>query len=143
MENTRCGSDNITVFKGVIKFASSDQSTRVRDIGHKIGSMLIGRRAEVFVVPITGIRRCTTDYQSGLKEFGISLEFLVIYELGGRIEAVRKGLEVDGGCRYFFLGGVVSMGEMSTVGEAKTHYAVLGVNEGSECGKVGSLVRVF
>lgn len=102
--------------------------------------MLVRGGAEALVVPITGVRRGTADNQTGLEAMSSLAQSSIVDELSGGVQTVREGLEVDRGCRDLFLGSVVPMCQVTTIGQAKTHNTVLRVDQRSEGCKVGSLM---
>ena len=104
--NIRGGSDNIAVLEWVSKFTSRDETAGVSDISHQKGVMLISNGAKGGIVPVTGVRRGTADDQAGLEDLGLRLEAVVVDELGGGVEAVGEGLEVDRRRGHLLFGGL-------------------------------------
>jgi hypothetical protein len=114
----------------------------VGHVGQEVGTLLVGNVTETLVVPVTGVGRGTADEQAGLEQVGVAGETLVVEDTGLGYYLVRERLEVDGRSGDLLLGGVVTVGEVTTVREAETHDTVLGVDERGERGKVGSGTRV-
>lgn len=118
-------SNNVTELKGVVKFLRRDQPTRMCDIGHQPRAFALRDFFERTVVPVPWVCGRAADDQAWLKDLGLGVEASVVDEPGAGDSGVGEGLEVDGRGGHLFLGSVIAMGEMATIGEAKTHKAVL------------------
>lgn len=136
------GGDNIAVFEGRLGLLSGNETGDVGHVGHEVGTVLVGDLAEAGIVPLTGVGRGTADENLGAEELGVLLESVKINETGGHIDLVGHGLEVDRGGRDLLLGGLVTVGQVSTGGEVETHDAVLGLDHGGQGSEVGSRSRV-
>lgn len=136
------GRDDITILEGRVLLASGDQT---RDMGHvaqQVRTVAVGDLSQSLVVPVSRVSGSTTDDQSGLVKTGVGGQLLVVDQTGSRGDSVREGLEVDGRSGNLLLGGVVTVGQVTAVGQAQTHDSVLGVDERGEGGKVGGGSRV-
>ncbi len=107
-------------------------------ITHQVTAVAISNLPQASVVPVPWVGTGTADDQSGLEQAGIGGELLVVEEAGTWEDSVWEGLEVDGGGGDLLLGGVVTMGEMTTIWETKTHDPVLWVDERGERGEAGN-----
>lgn len=135
----------MAVFKGTGQLTGRDQSRCMRHIAHEPSLLSIRNLSQVFVVPVSGIRRGTADDQAGLERLGLLLERGVVDEVGGGIKGVGKRLEVDGRGGDLLLGGVVTVGQMSSVGQTETHQTILGLDQcrkGSETDAMSDTSRV-
>ena len=94
-EYVRGGSDDITVLERIRLLASSNETRDVSNIGHKVGTVFIGNSTEGLVVPVAGVSGSTTDDEAGLVDLCLSLESIVVDELGAGLKTVGEGLEVD------------------------------------------------
>lgn len=111
-------------------------------VGHEVGTVLVGNLAEAGIVPLTRVGRGTTDEDLGAEELSVLLEAVEINETGGGIDLVGHGLEVDRGGGDLLLGGLVTVGQVSTGREVETHDAVLGLDHGGQGSEVGGRSRV-
>lgn len=93
----RRGRDDVAVLEGVRELASGDETARVCDIGHEVRAVLVRDRAEGLVVPVTRVRGCTADEETGLVNLRKPGDTLVVDQLGRGVEAVRERLEVEEG----------------------------------------------
>ena len=141
VEYSRGSADDIAVLERIVLNLSSDETRNVSHVHHEVRTVDVGDLAETLVVPITRVRRSTTDEDPGLEEEGVLLESVVVDQTGGRVDLVRKRLEVDRRGRDLLLGSVGTMGKVTSVSEAETHDTVLRLNESSESSKVGSRSR--
>lgn len=129
----RGSSNDIAVFEGVLQLLRRDQTGSMRDIGQQPCAVLVTDLLKRVVLPVTRVGASAAYDETRLEEAGLGSEGVVVDELGGRVQAVREGLEVDRRCGDLLLGGVVAVREMSAVGETETHDAVLGLDERGEC----------
>ena len=74
---------------------SRDKTARVGDISHKECTVFISCLAEVRVVPIARIRRCTADNETRFEDACLRCKALIVDQLRLRVKCVREGLEVD------------------------------------------------
>jgi hypothetical protein len=128
------GSNNITELEWRALFTSSDETGNV---GKEVSSLSIGDFPQSRVIPISGVGGSTTNDQSGLVEVGVGLELGVVDDTGRRVDSVGERLEVDGRSGNLLLGSVVTVSQVTSIGETETHDSVLGVDERSECGEAG------
>lgn len=135
--DSRSGGDDITVLERRVLLLRRDQPRDMRHITHQITSIRIRNLPQPPVIPIPRVRARPTDDQSGLEQPRILRELFIVDQTGLWVDSVREGLKVDGRGGDLLLGGVVAVGEMSTVGETESHDTVLRVDEGREGGKVG------
>lgn len=138
----RGGGHDVTEVKGRAVLPGGDETRDVRHVGHEVRSVGIGDLPQPGIVPVSGVSRGTTDYESGLVQPSVDLELLVVDQPGLGVDTVRERLEVDGRRGDLLLGGVVPVGQMSTVGETETHDPILRVDQGGKGGKVGGGSRV-
>jgi hypothetical protein len=66
--------DNVTVLEGIRELAGRDETRSVGDVGHEEGTVLVCDLAEGGIVPITRVRRGTTDDEPGLEDLGLLSE---------------------------------------------------------------------
>ena len=97
---------NVAIVKRTGQCLSSDKSARVRDVSHEECTMLIASSAQLGVVPVSWIRRSTTDDKTRFEEARLLGELSVVNELRSRVKTVRERLEVDGGRCDFLLGSL-------------------------------------
>lgn len=119
---------DVAVLEWVLELPRGDEPRGMRNIGHQPRAMLVAHFLECVVFPVTGVRARAADDETGFEEAGLGGEGGVVDELGGGFEAVWEGLEVDGGGGDFPFGGVVAVGEVTAVGEAEAHDAILGLD---------------
>lgn len=136
------GGHDVTVLERRVLLGSSDETRDVGHVGHEVSALAIGDLSETAIVPVTGVSGTTANEKTGLEEVGVGLELGVVNDTSLGVDSVRERLEVDGRSSDLLLGGVVTVGEVTTVRETKTHHSVLGADEGSESGKVGGGTRV-
>lgn len=106
VSDLRGGGDDMAMLERAVEFLGGDETADVGDVGHEIGTLLVTDVSEPAIVPVTGVRRGTADDEPGLEYLGLLLEAGVVDELGGGIDRVREGLEIDGGGGHLFLGGL-------------------------------------
>jgi hypothetical protein len=109
-----------------------------RDVGHvgkKVSSLSIGNLPQSRVVPVSGVGGTTTNEQSRLVKVGVGLELGVVNDTGGGVDSVWERLEVDGRCGDLLLGSVVTVSQVTTIGQTETHNSVLRVDQGGEGGE--------
>lgn len=121
---------------------SSDETGDVGHVGHEVSALAIGDLSETAIVPVTGVSGTTANEETGLEEVGVGLELGIVNDTSLGVDSVRERLEVDGRSSDLLLGGVVTVGEVTTVRETKTHHSVLGADEGSESGEAGVYMSV-
>lgn len=129
------GGDDITVVEGGGLLSGGDETGNVGHVAQEVSTLTVGDLSETGVVPVTGVSGTTADEETGLVEVGVGLELGVVDDTGGRVNSVREGLEVDGRSGDLLLGGVVTVSQVSSIGETETHDSVLGLDQGSEGGK--------
>ena len=106
-EYVRGGSDDITVLERIRLLTSSNETRDVSNVGHKVGTVFIGNSTEGLVVPVAGVSGSTTDDEAGLVDLCLSLESIVVDELGAGLKTVGKGLEVDRRCGHLLFGSLI------------------------------------
>lgn len=131
------GGHDVTVLERRVLLGSGDETRDVGHVGQEISALAIGDLSETAIVPVTGVSGTTANDKTGLVEIGVGLELGVVDDTSLGVDSVRERLEVDGRSGNLLLGSVITMGEMTTVGETETHHSVLGVDESSESGKAG------
>lgn len=136
------GGHDVTVLERRVLLGSSDETRDVGHVGHEVSALAIGDLSETAIVPVTGVSGTTANEKTGLEEVGVGLELGVVNDTSLGVDSVRERLEVDGRSSDLLLGGVVTVGEVTTVRETKTHHSVLGADEGSESGKAGVYMLV-
>jgi hypothetical protein len=129
------GGDNVTVLERRVLLTGSNETRDVGHIGKEVGALGIGDLPQSCIVPITGVGGTTADQQSRLVEVGVGLELGVVDDTGRGVDSVWERLEVDGRSGNLLLGSVVTVSQVTSVGETETHNSVLGVDEGSERGE--------
>ena len=132
----RGGSDNITIFEGVVQLLSCYQPTGMRNVRHKPGAFPLCYLLQCTVVPIPRVRGCTTDNKTRFEDFSLGVEPSVVDEVRGRCSGVGEGLEVDGRGSHFLFGSIVAVCKMTTVRKTKTHQTVLRLEERGKRRKV-------
>jgi len=98
------------------QLAASNQAGCVSYVTHQPSLLLICSRTEILVVPITRVRRCTADDESRFEDLRGFVDGIIIDELGLRHERVRQRLEVDSRRGDLLFGGIITMGQMATIG---------------------------
>jgi hypothetical protein len=129
--------DDVAELEGVVLNLSGDETRNVRHVHHEVRLVDVGDLAQASVVEVPRVRGGTANDDPGLEEDGVLLEGVVVDQPGGVVDLVRERLEVDGRRRDLALGGVGTVGEVTSVGETKTHDAVLRLDESGEGGEVG------
>lgn len=127
--------DNVTELEGRVLLASGDETGDVGHVAHEVGTLSVGNLSEPSVVPVSGVGGTTADDQSWLEQVGVGLELWVVDDTGGWVDSVRERLEVDRRSGDLLLGGVVTVGQVTTVWETETHDSVLGVDQSGEGGE--------
>ena len=79
----------------------------MRDIGHKPCALLLSNLLEFSIVPVTRVRRSTTDDETRLEDACLGAERGVIDEVRFRGDGIGKGLEVDRGRSHFLFRGLL------------------------------------
>lgn len=136
------GGHDVTVLERRVLLGSSDETGDVGHVGQEVSALAIGDLSETAIVPVTGVSRTTANEKTGFEEVGVGLELGVVNDTSLGVDSVRERLEVDGRSSDLLLGGVVTVGEVTTIRETKTHHSVLGADEGSESGKAGVYMLV-
>lgn len=129
------GGDNVTVVERRALLTGSDETGNVSHVAQEVSALSIGDLSESSIVPISWVGGTTTDEQSWLVEVGVGLELWVVDDTGRWVDSVRERLEVDGRSGDLLLGGVVTVSQVSTIGETETHDSVLGLDERGEGGE--------
>lgn len=131
------GGHDVTVLERRVLLSSGDETRDVGHVGQEISALAIGDLSETAIVPVTGVSGTTANDKTGLVEIGVGLELGVVDDTSLGVDSVRERLEVDGRSGNLLLGSVITVGEVTTVGETETHHSVLGVDESGESGKAG------
>lgn len=131
------GADDVTVLERRILFPSGDETGDMGHVAQEVRAVAVGNLSQTLVVPVSGIGGSSTDDHSGLVKAGVGGQLLVVDETCSRSDPVREGLEVDRRSGDLLLGGVVTVGQVTTVGKTQTHDSVLRVDQGGESRKVG------
>lgn len=134
-KHSRSGSHDMAMVERTLELSGRDQSRCMGHVAHKEGLLAIGNLPQVFIIPIPWVGRSTADDQTWLEDLCRLLKLWVVDQMGGAVERVGQGLEVDGRCGDLLLRGVVAMREMSTVGKTKAHQTVLRLDQGRQGGK--------
>lgn len=124
------GGDNVGVLEGSGDDLGGDETGDVSHVDHEVGTDGVGNLAHALVVDETAVGRGTGNEDLGAVEDGVLLEHVVVDDASLLIHAVGHGLEVGGDGRDLALGSLVTMGQVTTVGEVKTHEAATGSHDG-------------
>lgn len=134
--------DDVTELERRILLTGGDETGDVGHVAQQVRTVAVGDLSQSLVVPVSRVGGSSTDDHSGLVETGVGGQLFVVDETGSRGNPVREGLEVDGRSGDLLLGGVVTVGQVTTVGKTQTHDSVLRVDQGGESRKVGGRTRV-
>jgi hypothetical protein len=111
------GGNNVTVFEWRVLFSSSNETRNMGHVGKEVSALSVGDLPQSCIVPITGVGGTTANEQSRLVEVGIGLELGVVDDTGRGVDSVRERLEVDGRSGDLLLGSVVTVSQVTSVGE--------------------------
>lgn len=136
------GGDYITVVERRALLTGGDETGDVGHVAHEVRLVGVGNLSKPGVVPVSRVSGSTTHDESRLVEVGVGVQLLIVNQVSLGVDSVRERLKVDGRRGNLLLGGVVTMGQVTTIGETETHDSVLRVNERSKGSKVGSRSRV-
>lgn len=103
--------------------ASSDQTSNVGHVDHQVCTDLVCNFAETLEVHQTAVSRGTSDNYSGTEELSSLLELVVVDQASGRVNTIRHGLEVCRDSRDLASIGLVTVGQVTAMGQIKTHEA--------------------
>lgn len=139
------GGDDIGVLEGRGDDTGSNQTGDVGHINDEVGTDLVGDLAHALVVDQTAVGGGTGNQALGAVHLGVLLQGVVVNDTGLQVDTVGEGLEVGGDSRdpsrymlkthlrgervdeYSLLsGGLVTVRQVTTVGEVKTHQATVG-----------------
>lgn len=123
------GGDDIGVLEGRGDDTSGDQTGDVSHVDNEVSTDLVGDLAHALVVNETAVGGGTGDKTLGAVHLGVALELVVVDDTGLKVNTVGEGLEVGGDSRDLLGGGLVTVGQVTTVGEVKTHQAVVRAHE--------------
>lgn len=135
------GGDDVSILEGAGEDLGGDQARDVGHIGEHVGVDLVANFADALVVNETAVSTGASDNDLGAVEEGRLLKLVVVDEASLLVEAVREGLEVLGDGRDLLRGGLVTVGQMTTMGQIKTHESVVGVHQGRVDVEVGRSTR--
>ena len=135
------GGDNVAVREGRLVDASGDETGDVSHIHHEVAADLVSDLAHAGVVDLTAVGRGTGDQDLGAVHQSVLLELVVVDEAGFEIDAVGEGLEVRGNGGDLPLGSLVAVGQVTTVGQVKTHKPFVRPHDGLVDLEVGGRTR--
>lgn len=143
------GGHDIGVLEGRRDDTSGDQTGDVGHVDNEVGTDLVSDLAHALVVDQTAVGGGTGDQALGAVELSIGLQSVVVNDAGLQVNAVGEGLEVsrdgrDPGklvrnfvhgctmtkCNSLLGGSLVAVGQVTTVGEVKTHQTLVRAHEG-------------
>ena len=129
--------DNITVLKRTVLLLASNKTRDVGHVAQQVSTVLLGDLMQGGVFPVTGVSRATAHEQTRLVQVSVNTKTLVVNVAVVALHLVRERLEVNGRSSDPLLRSVVTMRQVATIRQAKTHDAVVGLDQCREGSKVG------
>lgn len=124
------GGDDVGVLEWRWDDTGGDETGDVGHVDNEVGTDLVGDLAHALVVDQTAVSGSTGNKDLGPVHEGILLELLVVDDTSLNVDTVREGLEVGGDSRDLALSSLVTVGQMASVGEIKTHKSFMGPHDG-------------
>lgn len=150
------GGDNIGVLEGGGDDTGGNQTRDVSHVDNEVGADLVSDLAHASVVDQAAVGGGTSDQALGAVELSVGLELIVVNDTGLKVDTVGEGLEVGRDSRdpaertvsiqctltrrvlcretnpqnLLSGGSLVTVTQVTTVGEVKTHETVVRAHEG-------------
>lgn len=131
------GGHDVAVGEGVVHELSGNESTVVSDIGHQESANGVSDLTETREIKITRITRRAGDQKLGLELSNINRQLVVVDEQSLFIHIVVLGFEVDGAGVQLLGLGVVTVGQVTSVGQREAHKFVTRLQQSREDLEIG------
>mmetsp|Transcript_5554 Transcript_5554/g.15704 ORF Transcript_5554/g.15704 Transcript_5554/m.15704 type:complete len:304 (-) Transcript_5554:314-1225(-) len=135
------GGDDVGIVEWGLNDASGDKTTDVSHVGKKPSVRLVADLSHSSVVIQSRVGARSSDNELWSEEGGVLLERIVVDEPGLLVQSVWHGLEVDGHGTDLLLVGLVTVTEVTTVRQVKSHNAVVWIQERAVHVEVGRRPR--
>jgi len=156
------GGDDISVLEGRRDDTSSNETRDVGHVDNEVGADLVSDLTHAGVVDQTAVGRGTGNNALGAVELSVVLKHVVVNETSLEVDTVGESLEVGGDSRdpktrqvsnwpFLYIrawtinvllgGSLVTVTQVTTVGQVKTHEAVVRAHEGLVDLEVGRATR--
>lgn len=124
------GGDNVSVFEWRWNDAGSNQTGDVGHVDNQVGADLVGDFPHSLVVDQSAVGRGTGDQDLWSEQNGGFLQHVVVNQAGAQVDSVRHGFEVRRHSRDLSGVGLVTVGQVATMGQVETHQSVVWLHDG-------------
>jgi len=129
--------DDVCVFEGVFEYPSGDWTTDVADVSMEDGSNIIADLTEFLIIEISWVCGESSNDELGLEFLSLSMELVIVDELGGLVACVLFPLPEPGSCGDLSLLGLEAMRQVTTFGKGHAHESITWWNKGGVDCEVG------
>ncbi len=122
--------DDVGILEWGWNDTGGDEAGDVSHVNDEVSTDGVGNLAHLLVINQTAVGGGTGNENLWPVHLGVCSELLVVDDTGVNVDTVWKGLEVGRDGRDLAVGGLVTVGQMPSVWEIKTHESLMRSHDG-------------